>query len=308
MLSRSSLIKISAGIIIAAVAISLIIPPPPKKIIKIEPGMTAADIGRLLKKENIIKSEKLFRLVLGITGKEKNLKAGSYSINTGSNYLAIIRKLVSGSEGIKVTIPEGWTTEQIARRLHKKGVIHDEEEFIKTVQDRELRGFLFPETYNFLQGEKIDNVLKVMVDQFYKVFTPEHIERTKHLGLTVKELVNLASLIEKEAKVSEERPIISAVFHKRLKKGMYLESCASVLFALGEHKDRLTYEDLEIDSPYNTYRNFGLPPTPIANPGKESLYAALYPADTNYLFFFSKGDGSHIFSSNYSEHLRKQKE
>ncbi|MFH1415938.1 MAG: endolytic transglycosylase MltG [Elusimicrobiota bacterium] len=150
-------------------------------------------------------------------------------------------------------------------------------------------------------------MINIMTEQFYRVFTEKHIKRAEELGFTVKEIVTLASLVEKEALVQKERPVISDIFHRRLKKRIYLESCASIQFALGEHKKKLWYKDLEIDSLYNTYRRFGLPPTAICNPGRASLEAALYPDITDYLYFFARGDGSHIFSRTYDEHLRLQK-
>lgn len=299
-------VKIFALLILA---VFLFRPIPDKKTVEITVGMSATQIARVLTKEKIIKKPGAFLYFLRLSGSTKDLKSGRYYISPGQNYLTLIKSLVKGSDiFVRVTIPEGFTAEQIARRLYENKIINDKGDFIKKIKERELRGFLFPETYNFSPGDRIDDIIAAMKKQFFKVFTESYRKRAKESGYTIKEIITLASLIEKEAKVPDERPVISAIFHKRLKKRIYLESCASVLFAIGKHKDRLRYKDLEIDSPYNTYKNFGLPPTPICNPGEESLRAALYPADTDYLYFFSKGDGFHIFSTAYEEHLRLQKD
>ncbi|MFW6134442.1 MAG: endolytic transglycosylase MltG [Elusimicrobiota bacterium] len=283
--------------------------PFPKKVnLSINSGMSASEIAQLLKEKDIISGKNPFLFFLRFTGQAKKIKAGMYNLYTGMNYITLIKELVSGTNYfIEVTFPEGFTTEQIGKRLVEKNVIEDPEEFVGYVEKKNLRGFLLPETYKFLPMEKPKNIVRVMRNQFFKIFDQKYRKRAEQMEYSLKEVVTIASLIEKEAKVPEERKIISAIFHKRLKRRIYLESCASILFALGKHKNRLTYKDLEIDSPYNTYKNFGLPPTPICNPGRESLKAALYPADTDYIYFFSKGDGSHVFSSTYREHIRKQK-
>ncbi|MFH1415481.1 MAG: endolytic transglycosylase MltG [Elusimicrobiota bacterium] len=277
--------------------------------VEVSSGMSAPEIAETLSSTGIIGSKNAFLFFLRITGKSKDLKAGTYILNKKMNYFSLVRKLVRGSEiFIRVTIPEGFTAEQIGRRLWSEGIITDADEFTDTVVAKDLRGFLFPETYNLSRGRTVEEVIDIMINQFNMVFGESYRKRAGELGFTVKKIVTLASLIEKEAKIPEERPVISAIFHSRLKKRKYLESCASVLFAIGEHKKKLVYKDLEIDSPYNTYRHFGLPPTPICNPGKASLEAALFPADTDYLYFFSKGAGSHIFNEKYEDHLKMQKD
>ncbi|MFC2091807.1 endolytic transglycosylase MltG [Elusimicrobiota bacterium] len=278
------------------------------KKVEIRTGMNASQIAGLLQEFNIIKSKNIFLLLLYLSGNSKKIRAGTYMLALNSNYLKLINRLTKGSDyHIKITIPEGFTSEQIAERLYVNEVIREKSEFIQRIKDQGLRGYLFPETYNFTPGIKPEEVIQIMTDQFWRVFDGRYRKRTQEMGSNVKDIIILASLIEKEAKISEERQVISAIFQKRLRKRMYLESCASVLFALGKHKEKLRYKDLQIDSPYNTYRNFGLPPTPICNPGKEAVHAALYPAETDYLFFFTKGDGSHIFSSSYEKHLELQK-
>ncbi len=284
------------------------------EIFEIKSGMNARHVADIIYQKDIIRFPRLFLLIFRLTGDAGEIQAGSYKIPVDINYIALINKLTSGPNVFtKITIPEGYTTEQIAKQLKDKKIIKDKEYFVKWVEEKDLRGFLFPETYMFSENTPVTEILTVMVEQFNNSFSialaskSDSEKRLEQLGYTKKEIVALASLIEKEARVPEERPIISATFHKRLEKNMYLESCASILFALGEHRSRLIYRDLEVDSPYNTYRNSGLPPTPICNPGLESIKAALYPADTEYMFFFTRGDGSHIFSKTYEEHLERQR-
>jgi UPF0755 protein len=279
-----------------------------KKTITITRGESLPAISRTLKESGIISSRLLFKAAIKITGSAKKIKAGTYRVPKNINYFALIKELQKGyGEFIRVTIPEGFTTEQIAERLAERGVIKSGEEFIREVLERDLRGFLFPETYYFSPRSTPEKIIGRMRDQFFLVVNEELMDEIVQSEYNLKEIVTLASLVEKEAKVSRERPIMADIFRKRLEIRMYLESCASILFALGEHRDKLYYKDLEIDSPYNTYRNFGLPPTPICNPGYESLHAAVYPADTEYMFFFARPDGTHIFSKNYKEHLDLQK-
>ncbi len=276
--------------------------------VKINPGMSARAVAAELKEKGVIRNTTLFLRFINLAGMDRNIKSGTYFIRPGLNYYSIMRKLGRGDEHlVSVTIPEGFRAEQIAARLYRRGIISDTGEFMEIIEERELRGFLFPETYFFPENSPPEKIINAMVAQFNRVFTPDWEERARELGYSLKEIVTLASIIEKEARLPEERPIISDVFHKRLSMRMYLESCASIQFALGETRPRLTYRDLEVESPYNTYRNFGLPPTPIASPGRESLEAALFPEDTDYLFFFTVGEGRHIFSSTYEQHLRRQR-
>ena len=281
------------------------------KIVKIKSGMSASAVSDLLKEEGILtrNNSLLFYVFLRVSGKAGSIKAGSYRIEKGMKMLSIIKLLTTGSNVfINVTIPEGFTSEQISMRLKENGIIEDERHFLEMIKSLDIRGFLFPETYKLTDDMSPAAIIKMMKVQFEKIYSEEFRSRESELGLDTHKVVTLASLVEKEARVPQDRPVISAIFHKRLNKRMYLESCASVLFALGKHKEKLRYKDLEVESPYNTYRNFGLPPTPICNPGEDSIRAALWPADTDYLYFFARGDGSHIFSKTYEDHLRLQRE
>jgi len=188
-------------------------------------------------------------------------------------------------------------------------------EFLNNVPNTlhlKLEGYLFPDTYNFDLASGEEGILKIMLSNFNRKFKPEYYTRAKKLGMTVHQVITLASIIEREAKLAEERSIISGVFHNRLKKKMKLESCATIQYILfmekGIIKETLTEEDLKIDNIYNTYKYSGLPPGPICNPGEDSIKAALYPDDENeYLYFVAKGDGSHVFSKTLKEHNEAKK-
>ena len=215
----------------------------------------------------------------------------------------------------RVTIPEGFTVRQIASLLKQRGIIEDEEEFCRLafdprfvrslgIEDRTLEGYLFPDTYRFPRGTPPREVIRVMVENFRRVYDEGLAMRAKELGMTVREVVILASIIEKETGRAEERPLISAVFHNRLKKGMPLCSDPTVIYGLEEFDGNLTKEHLRRRTPYNTYLFAGLPPTAIANPGRDALLAALYPAPVPYLYFVSRNDGTHKFSVTLKEHNR----
>jgi UPF0755 protein len=277
--------------------------------VTIPKGVSAHEAVKILRENHIVSFPKLFLQFVKITGNTKNIKAGTYEFSQRDSIFKIIKMLKQGrAVYIKVTIPEGFDSRQIAERLAQKGIA-DKDEFLKIVEDNKLEGYLFPETYYFEQGSGAKTVADKMAEEFNKNFTPEMRERANSMrrAINEKKIITLASIIEKEAMVPEERPVISAVFHNRLKKRMYLESCATILFALGKHKEKLTYDDLDVESPYNTYRHFGLPPGPICSPGLASINAALYPADTDSLFFVVKGSGTHTFSTRYDEHLKKKR-
>ncbi|MDP2973069.1 MAG: endolytic transglycosylase MltG, partial [Deltaproteobacteria bacterium] len=167
-----------------------------------------------------------------------------------------------------------------------------------------LEGYLFPDTYHFIKEMEPEEVIRMMVHQFRKIFGPDLIEKASQMGITPREAVTLASIIEKEASLSEEKPLVSAVFHNRLKRRIPLQSDPTVIYGISNFDGNLTKEHLLTPTPYNTYLILGLPPTPICNPGKESIIAALHPASAPYLYFVSKNDGSHHFSESFEEHQR----
>lgn len=287
------------------------------KTVRIEKGTSLRQAAELLQEKGLVRSARYFVWYAKSHGKEKGIKAGSYRISSAWGVGEILDVLTEGKViSYRVTIPEGYTTEQIARLLASKGIVR-ESDFMAAVSTsgfdypflegippgpRRLEGFLFPATYEFQAGVSSREVIEQMLKAFQKAFSPELQRRASQMGLTVREVVILASIVEREAKLDRERPLIAAVFLNRLKLGMRLESCATVQYVLGKQKERLTYEDLRIPSPYNTYLHSGLPPGPIANPGLASIRAVLYPAKVDYLYFVARGDGSHVFSLTLREH------
>jgi len=227
--------------------------------------------------------------------------------------MEVVRRLEQGRGLVhQVTIPEGLAARQIAQLLAERGLV-DQDRFLSLLRDRalleghgvegdSLEGYLFPDTYRLVKGQAEDTIIQRMVRRFHEVFGPDEQARGARLGMSVRDVVTMASLIEREAKVPRERPLISAVFHNRLRVRMPLQSDPTVLYALSRFSGRLTKANLQAPSPYNTYVNHGLPPGPIANPGRASITAALYPAATRYLYFVSKNDGTHAFSKTLREH------
>lgn len=276
-------------------------------LVTIEQGMNSQEIAELLEQEGLISNKKYFLFLLRLRGVHKKIKAGIYEINSKESAWRIISKLFLGeSKKVRLTVPEGFTARDIAQLIEQKGV-GGKDRFLEIVEEKKLEGYLFPETYFIDYDITEEEIIGMMTEQFNKVFTKEMEERGKEFKFTKRDIVILASIIEKEAVKDEERPLISAVFHNRLKKRWYLESCATVQYALGEHKEKLTYKDVKVDSPYNTYIHFGLPPGPICNPGLAAIEAALYPAETDLMFFVTKGEGTHRFSTYYKKHLEVQK-
>lgn len=277
-----------------------------KVAVTIEPGMSAAGAAAVLKKHNLIVSKNMFIVIMKVTGLGPKIKKGTYFIRKNASIFGIINMLVEGkSAQVKVTIPEGFNARQVSERLEVLG-LGNAGACLKLINDNKLEGYLFPETYYFAPATPQYTVLNAMKAEFDKRFTPELEARAREMKLSKEKVVVLASIVEKEAKVPSERPMIAAVFLNRLKKHWYLESCATVLYALGKHKERLRYKDLKINSPYNTYIHYGLPPAPIASPGMSSINAVLYPAQTDDMFFVVASSGAHNFSRYFNEHLKNK--
>lgn len=279
--------------------------------VSIPKGYSTQQISRLLCDKNIIHSPTFFIMLTRITGKAKTFKHGTYLMKK-NHYWKNINKLASGQTyKIKVTIPEGWSSYQIAERLKKEGIIEDSELFVQLVKESRSEGMLFPETYFFEPISPPETIIQIMVDTFKKNFTVEFVQRAKVLKMTELQVVTLASIIEREAHLDSERPIISSVFHYRLKRNQPMESCPTVQYALSEGrywKDPITYKDLRINSPYNTYRRIGLPPGPICNPGKKAIEASLYPVETKFLYFVADGKDGHHFFSEHEKLVQKKLE
>ena len=297
-----------------------------EKMVSIPQGYSVKGISKILEEEGIIKNKLAFQLAVRLENLTGKLQSGNYLLSPAMTSKEIIYRIAGGQvidDSIKVTIPEGFELKMIAERLEEKGLT-TKEEFIKAAKDfdqydykflkhipkdREnpLEGYLFPDTYNFPQGVSNQQIIATMLARFNEIFKDEYYDQAEKLNMTVDQVVILASIVEREAKVASERPIISGVFHKRLEIGMRLESCATIQYILGERKPRLLNKDLEVVSPYNTYKNSGLPIGPIASFGEDSLKAALYPKKTDYLFFVAKDDGSHVFSKTLAEHNAAKK-
>jgi UPF0755 protein len=284
--------------------------------LNVEKGESAATISQNLKDKGIIKRRWAFLVGYKICFPSQSLKAGEYAFMLPASLKEILSILVEGRVRLHpITIPEGLTRSEIAQHLQDFHIV-DAEYFLQASEDPSpimtldseadsLEGYLFPETYHFPKGIHAEEIVSSMLFQFRGVFNEEWKRRAEEIGMTIREIVILASLIEKETSLPEERELVSAVFHNRLKKGMKLDCDPTIIYALkqdGMFQGRLRTKDLKFDSPFNTYLNPGLPPGPIANPGRETLRAALYPATEDYLFFVSKNDGSHQFSRTFREH------
>ncbi|MTV49741.1 endolytic transglycosylase MltG [Heliobacillus mobilis] len=287
-------------------------------IVNIPSNVSAKEIGGILEQQKVIRSSWAFSLYTRFHGSE-SLKAGDYLLNSGSSVPQILDQLNDGKTLLYTfTIPEGYTVRQITDLLASKGFV-DKEAFRKALatvpfdydylrglpsNEKRLEGFLFPATYRIQRDTPPEDIVRMLVNRFNQELTPEVRARLKELNMTVHDAVTLASLVEREAAKEEDRPKIAAVFLNRLKKNMKLEACSTVQYLLDQPKAKLYYKDLEIESPYNTYKHGGLPPGPIASPGQASLKAVLYPDNVDYLYFVAKGDGYHYFSRTYSEHLQ----
>ena len=281
-------------------------------------GTSAQKIAELLREKKVIRSPERFLWAAKLHGARRDLKAGLYRLPLGESNSVLVQILRKGRVAeIKVSLPEGIRSRKMAGIFHRKiGV--DSTQFMTLVNDtsfvkelgvnaNSLEGYLFPNTYFFPYGVDARLVIQTLVHHFWNAYTDSLKERTKEMGWTVHEVVTLASIIEGEAKIDSERPVISAVYNNRLKRGMLLQASPTIQFLLPDGPRRLLKKDLEIDSPYNTYKYPGLPPGPINNPGIKSIRAALYPAPVKYLYFVARGDGSHIFTYTLREHLRAKR-
>jgi len=282
-----------------------------QKIVNIPSGTNAKEIVDVLEKNEIIrKNNYTFRILIKLLKSEDKLKFGEYNLSPSMNMLQILDKLVKGEVIVyKITIPEGYTYTQIAELLDKKEVA-EKETFLKLAKESEKswEGYLFPDTYEVPKKYGAENMSKVMLANFNQIaMENKFTDKAEEIGFSLNEIIILASIIEKEAKFSEEKNKVSSVFHNRLEKGMKLQSCATIQYILEKPKERLDENDLKIDSPYNTYLYKGLPPGPICNPGLDSIIAALEPEEEDYLYFVLGENGRHIFSKTYQEHLRNKK-
>lgn len=286
---------------------------------EVKEGESASEVICSLEENNLIRSSICFKIMARISGSEDKIKFGEYSIKRGMSSVEILKKITSGDTIMHpVTIPEGFTLNQIADLLESSCIL-DKEVFLKLARSNEfeissgfipksLEGYLFPDSYFFAKNTAPQAVINKMIKRFQEKALPLFEDKKTFSAnkLSFNQLIILASIIEAEARLDNERPLIASVYYNRLKEGWPLECDATVQYVLKERKVNLRYSDLEIDSPYNTYINIGLPPAPIGNPGIAAIKAALYPAKSDYFFYVrndTKGDGSHIFTKTYSQHL-----
>lgn len=284
----------------------------------IESGSSVRAIARQLEDEGWIRSARLFEIYVIINDDQGSLQAGTYQFETGDNIFQIANRLVNGqAASYRVTVPEGFTVDEIINRLASLEHLDKEELLTALTNDSLMRdyfpdgseigwkqeGFLFPDTYNFTYEMEPVDILNAMINRFENHWL-DRFEDNEN-SYSINEYVTMASLVEKEAKLSEEKPLIASVIYNRLDQNMRLQLDATVQYALEDRVSRVFYSHLEVDSPYNTYRNHGLPPGPIASPGDDALAAVLEPDESEYLFYFAIPDGSHIFTKTYEEHLER---
>jgi len=284
-------------------------------IVEVPEGAAFKEVANQLAQKDLIVSPFWFRLWGKVQDAERKIQPGEYDLHTAMSPAEILNALVKGRViQYSVLIPEGLTAQQIGKLLEEARMAKQTDvarlaadpAFVKLlgVEAKTLEGYLFPDTYHFPRRTKTEDVLRAMVHRFREAYTPELRERAAALGMTERHVVTLASIIEKETGRDDERPLISAVFHNRLKKRRPLQSDPTVIYGMRNFSGKLTRADLSRPTPYNTYTRLGLPPSPIANPGARSLQAAVNPAPVKYFYFVSKNDGSHHFSATLEEHNR----
>lgn len=289
-----------------------------KKIIMVLPGWGLHTISAELSDSQLIKSSLKFKLFAILRGYDKKIRAGEYQLSRSMSPKEILEMMVSGKVYLhRLTIPEGYSLRQIIAEVGRSGLVR-EKAFAAAAADREfirkklpeasdLEGYLFPDTYYFPKGISAQTILSAMLSRTDTVFRHEWKQRAREMNFSVHQVLTLASVIEKETGLASERPIISSVFHNRLKLGMRLDSDPTVIYGIENFNGNITRKNLETPTPYNTYKIHGLPPGPIASPGASAIEAALYPADTDFLYFVAKGDGSHQFSKTIEEHRQAVK-
>lgn len=290
--------------------------------VSVPEGSSTGDIAQILVDEGVVKSVTNFKIISKLFKHDGKYLAGRYSVSPGMSVNDICKTLVAGSNDLlSFTIPEGYTIEKTAQKLSDDGVV-DYANFMQLVQNGDfsefsflkgaqkgknhLEGFLFPNTYSIDADANEEQIITAMLSQFDTVFTDEYKARAKELGYSEYEIIIIASLIEREAQVDEDRGKVASVIYNRLDEGMKLQFCSTVQYVLGSDAVILSNSDIEVDSPYNTYKNKGLPPGPICSPGEASIKAALYPDESDYLYFVvsDKLDGSNNFSSNEEQFNR----
>ena len=283
----------------------------------VKPGTTASEISDRLMQLGVIDSRLRFWWLMKLQGDAGKFKTGTYAFTPHMDEQAVLDKLVAGDTTVvKFTIPEGFGIKEIAKRLADEGLV-DEQEFLAEAKDfapydymkkrpnvrYAAEGYLFPDTYVIHSDVSAEGIMKMMAEDFDTRLTPALRQQAAAKGLSIHDLITLASLVEKEARYDEDRPIIAQVFFKRLQMGMPLQSDTTLQYLMAGPKEDVSIEDTKIDSPYNTYQHEGLPPGPIASPGMKSILAVLNPANTDYLYFVADRQGHNHYSQTYDEHL-----
>ena len=286
--------------------------------VTIQKGMTPLEIADRLVLHGVIPGKKRFLLGAKILGVTKRLQAGEYIFSGRMTLYRVLRKLADGHVITEwITFPEGSRATMMASLLqhhfsidsvHFMSLVHDSAYAASLqIESNDLEGYLYPDTYRIQRSAKAEDVIRQMTARFFNIFDALFVERTESLNVSIHQIVTLASIVEGEAALESERPLISALYWNRLKRGMRLQADPTIQYIIPDGPRRLLNRDLVIDSPYNTYLYSGLPPGPVNNPGRASLYASLYPDSVDYLYMVANGDGSHTFSRSIRNHLEAKK-
>ncbi len=281
-------------------------------------GASFGGVAQDLHNKGVVRSVDQLKFTAELFDKTQSLRVGKFTLKQGMSNYDALEALIKGPQSyIKVTLPEGYDSRRYADIVETQLDI-DSTQFMALVEDSafikqfnvaapSLEGYLYPETYQFTYGIRAQQVIATFVNHFFKIVPDTLIRDIRAKNMTLNEVLTLASIIEGEAMVDEEMPLISSVYHNRLEIGMRLQADPTIQYIIPDGPRRLLRRDLKIESPYNTYLNAGLPPGPISNPGIRALQAAVYPADTDYLYFVATGDGTHSFSRNYDQHLQAKR-
>ncbi|MBH16095.1 MAG: hypothetical protein CME30_02275 [Gemmatimonadetes bacterium] len=285
--------------------------------VNVHPGMHFDALVDTLVNKEIVENPQLLRIYARVTGNDRRIQAGEYSLPKHSHWQEALQILTEGSVvTFDLTIPEGLMLMEIAEKISEHLASSAEEIYLNISEPHlhenwslpgpGLEGYLFPETYRFSKGVILETVLETMIEEYKSIWTPERLARLNELNMTERELMTLASIIQAEAKIELEMPRISAVYHNRLRLGYLLQADPTVIYALGTRRTRLLFAAIDsvAHSPYNTYTQPGLPPGPIAASGESAIDAALYPSDESYLYFVAHPNGQHIFSKTLQQHNR----
>jgi len=317
---RLALLLTIAGLLVAATLaapyvtfVSSAVTPPQEQLVIVAPGSSFATVSKQLRAAGVVTDTRYFGWLARWKEAAGRIRSGDYMFRSAATPGEILDRLVKGDVyQYPLTIPEGLTLEEIAARIEAKQLGNAERflaaahnpELLKAlgIEDGSAEGYLFPETYLIPKGYGEKRLVRRMVAEFRKRLPADFAEAAKKYNMTLHELVTLASIIQKEVARTDEMPLVSAVFHNRLRIGMRLQSCPTVIYGLDEFDGNLTRKHLETYTSYNTYRFGGLPPGPISNPGTNALAAAANPAEVKYLYFVARGDGSHAYSTNLRDH------